>query len=600
MKGKKLIPLAALSLLALVACKQTPPTYTVNVNVLQTGLGGAVVNKIQEGNYELVVTPIDGVTVKSVTVDGVEATLTNNKTRFTCAGNGIVDINVEFNNPELSADLGVAIIENILENRTVKQFDYEHRNLILHNVTEEEMTNIYRRYSMNLYTNGSCADGVIGKSTTNGYMDEQFTFQAETTGQLLSYKYDEGHYVRAFIPETQHESGFMELLERNMFYDECSEELGYTDSLNALLGNFTGEDPNWPEMFGYNPSEFVSSVEDDVITLRIITTADYEYFEEYGYAYPAEDNFVEMKLDATTYEVISYGNQGAVLKGEAGTQAVNLTEERYSSFTYGEREEGTIPTADPTNVPEDYISFIIPEIQTNIPDGALSKENAIKILENRWAYAENTRTCTATGKSYTYDEDYNEIYGVSTNTLTAYKDYFLVEESVFTPDGSDVSTTFVTQTTPVAEGIQQISSINGVVDPESYYVSFVGPEYSFEKQFSASLLIHDFMIGSTISEGMQYGLNDFNDGSEYPYVYTMNHFEGSKNGNNITIEWQVNSYYGDPEYASDTYIKIVIENNFITSITFGDVKENADNITYHFTQGEYTQYTGEVLELPAE
>jgi hypothetical protein len=52
--------------------------------------------------------------------------------------------------------------------------------------------------------------------------------------------------------------------------------------------------------------------------------------------------------------------------------------------------------------------------------------------------------------------------------------------------------------------------------------------------------------------------------------------------------------YGD-YVDSAVYVEVVIEDNFVKSLSYGDSFESL--LTYNMTQGEYTEYTGDVFVI---
>lgn len=580
---------------------EQPSSETDNVSFRvenpQSGLGNYEINHIEDKTYELKVAAIDCVSINEIKVNNEVITLdANGKHTFT-AVNGENVVSISYNEPTLTESFAASAIANNLSNRSITNFDYVYRTLYISTLTNEIDTDEYRSYSADFYSNGVYADVVVaatgGPTLTS---DPNFTYTKITDGVFLSYKYDEESYLRAMVPEMYSEFGFAQLLERNCFFDETSENFGYIDFAKQLSDNFLGT-YTYPEGYGY-VNTFLATQDETTTTFTITAHAEMIDWGE-GYIQSEELHNLNLVLDNTSYEITAITYNGQIYETDSSSPVVTVTESNYNNITIGEVTEGTIPELTNTDTIDPYyIDLSRPEIQTDIADGELSKEDSIKILDNIWAYAENTKQTTATGPAYMYDENYNEIPGTLDLTITAYKDYFLVSENEFTPDDKETygeQINSLVQKSVADEGIQNVSVLEGVVDPYSCYIDYVGPEYNMKKNFSASPLMQDFVVGTAVNEAVSYGLTTFIEESEWG-VYGMiyDNYSATKDGNNISIKWSVATTYGEDDTYPATFYQIEIENNFITSISYGDSFE--DCLTYHMVQGEYEAYTGTIYE----
>lgn len=573
---------------------------TFKIECPNSGLGHIEVEALEDGSYKLVVTPVADVTVNEVKVNGADVSLENGEYVFSAA-KGENTISVTYDEPEeMSAILGAEILANNVFNKDLVGFNYVYRSLYKYAETLEDATNILNTYDAKLYSNGIYADVTIGEATgeTKYYKDPSFTSNVFTKGKFVTYKVDDESYVRAMVPETYCEDGFAELLERNAYFDETTENLGYTDFAATLYANLYGES-SYPEAYGYVTTEDISE-ENGVISIAL--TSNCEAVDYGDWILPEENNIYKLELDATTYEVLGLSLSATIYQTTSSSPIVTLQETIYDNITTGKLTEGEIPEVTNTDtIDPSYATLTKPSIQSDIADGDLSKEDATKILKNIWAYSENTRQSTATGAAYMYDEDYNEISGTSTMTTTAYKDYFLVSENVFVPDDKETygdQIVVVSQKSVTPEGVLNVQAVNGVVDPYSSWTDYVGPQYSFKKNFSASPLMQDFSIGMIVKEASDYGLESFINEDEWgTFGMVYDDYSAHKNGDDITIRWSAATSYGEWGTDPAIYVEIVIEDNFVTSLSYGDSFDSL--LTYTMTQGEYTEYTGEVFVITA-
>jgi hypothetical protein len=100
-----------------------------------------------------------------------------------------------------------------------------------------------------------------------------------------------------------------------------------------------------------------------------------------------------------------------------------------------------------------------------------------------------------------------------------------------------------------------------------------------------------------VQEAVEYNftthIEEFEWGGAYGLVY--DNYSATKDGDDITIRWSVAITYGEDGTEEPTYYQIVIEDNFVTSMSYGPSFE--DCLTYHMIQGEYEEYTGEIYEF---
>ena len=68
-------------------------------------------------------------------------------------------------------------------------------------------------------------------------------------------------------------------------------------------------------------------------------------------------------------------------------------------------------------------------------------------------------------------------------------------------------------------------------------------------------------------------------------------FSAVKDGDDIVIKWSAAAVYNDEE-PEPTYYQIEIEDNFITSMSYGESFE--DCLTYNMIQGEYEEFIGTI------
>lgn len=604
MKIKLLIPAMLLATGVLSSCGAQEPTFTINNP--HSGLGFVDVYNIEGNTYELIVVPVYGVEVSEVKVNDKAVTLTNDTYEFTAKG-GENTISVAYTEPtEITLGLALDILNFNGGMKERLSYDYTYRNLFLDSYSLEEYANIYKKYEGEFYTNGMKADVAIGSGVGTMFSSEEgFEAEIETTGELFSYKVDEENYMRAMVPETLHEDGFAQLLERNYYFDETSEDLGYVDTLISVYLNLMGAYMEYPEnysydypaSYGYTHSDTKTETEDS-ITFSLISACE---MVDYGdYVMPEEQHSHNVTIDKETYEVTDVSILGKIYQTTSDSPVVTVLETAYSNVVTGYKTAGEIPVlGDTSTIDPSYVTISKPSIQEDIADGELSKEDAVRILDNIWAYSENTQQTTATGEAYMYDADYNEIPGVSDLTITAYKDYFLVTENIFTPDdqetyGQSISSVYQKSARP--EGVANVAIVNGVVSDMDSYLDYVGPEYNMSQNFSASPLKQDWTIGMVVNEAISYGLTTFVETSEWgSYGMVYDNYSATKQGNNITLKWSVATTYDTVENADPaTYYQIVIEDNFVTEIAYGASFE--DCLTYHMTQGEYTEFTGTVYE----
>lgn len=562
--------------------------YNINLDLAQTGLGSATVSQVDGATHKLVINTIDGVNA-SATMDGNALTITNGEATFEATNGATHNIVVTLEVNELTAEFAVAYLEDYIENRTSTSYSYEFRTYLYDTYENKVSADMYRRYDVDLYTNGMESDLIIGRGTSHGYFDETYTYEISSQGRFASYKVNDGYYMRGYEPTTPAEEGFMQILERNRFYDETSEDLGYMGFLEQMHANFSGTS-KWSEQGHYSPAKFSTTIGDESVEMHIGASKDFD-----GSQNSAEDNYFTLELDTETYEVVTLRCHEQVFISNKDSEPSSLTDVVYSNFEGSELVEGEIEELDPTNM-LGLVSTSIPTIQDNIADGTLNNADAVKILDNIWAYAENTRRTTASGDAVVYDENWNPIPGFRVQEIVAYADDILITTDTITPNNTALDT-IVIETQKVANdnGIFTTVARNGKVSPSDSYQTMFNVEYVMKKQFSASPLIHDFMIGTAIKEAIQYGLED----TTTPYsVFDFTVVSAIKEGNDITIEWNCFSHYGNPSSGSKYNYKVVIEDNFITQLAFGAGEIGTFHVTYYCEQGEYTDFTGTLFEFP--
>lgn len=610
MKIKLLVPAVLLATGALVSCGKSESPTTFTITSPTSGLGAVDVNETDNGTYELVVTPIEGIQVEEVKINDEVVELTNNTCVFN-ANAGQNNIHVTYTEPEaITLDLALNILELNYTAKTKTHYDYIYRSAFLNNETLEPYSNISRKYQTNFYSNGVHAEVTLSTPSGMLYTDEEgYQETVVTTGDYVLYKVNEERYMRALVPEVYHDDGFAQLLERNYYFDETTEDLGYLDAAQNVHTNLTFASLDYPEeleneisypsSYGYVHSQSV--VEDeDAITFSLLSHAD---ATEDGY-YAEENHSHNLVIDKETYEVKALSMKGKINQTDGNSPVVTIDETCYDNIAYGEKTVGEIPTVEDTStIDPDYVEIHEATIQEDIADGELSKEDAARVLNNIWAYSENTHITTASGAAYMYDEDYNEIPGTSDMTITAYKDYFLVTENVFTPDDTETygeSITSVVQKSVRPEGIANITIVDGVVSEMNSYLDWVGAEYNMEQNFSASPLKQDWSLGMIVNEAVSYNLTTFHETNEWgAFGMVYDNFSATKDGEDITIKWSVATTYGTIEEADPAiYIQIVITDNFVTEMSYGDSFE--DCLTYHMTQAEYPEFTGTVYDCDLE
>lgn len=496
---------------------------------------------------------------------------------------------------DYTKEQAVLALTNLMR-KDITDFEYEVREMMLHNQTFEQMKNSYRHYDATIHSNGFKAFTTFYNVSSTTFLDEKDVKSIIAEGDFVSYSYDENYYVLAQEVNRPTDLGFAILYEKNPFYDERSEDLGIYSFIAEIALNFLGEYSTWPTDYGYNEPEFSAFYnEDGDIEFTMSVTCD---SVDYGdWIIPAEDNYFRITVDEESGNVIGLDYQTCCFHSTPDTQPVNITQLRFSNIETGTLVAGTFDEVDTTNMDPDLVELTLPQIQEDIEvdgDGNISTDSAIAILDNIWAYAANTVSATATGPATSYDpETYEDISGTQTLTFNAYADNIVIKESTFTPDDTTTYEAFtrVTQKYVTAAGIAEVNILDGEYEYGSVN-SYFDASYTFSRQFSASPLMQDWILGTIINEAIRNKLTSSPESAEYKLYYqNVSH---TKEGNTIKISWETKSEYDE----TFTRYELTIVDDFLTTISFGDV--GGTLTTYTCTQGEYPEFTGTLIEVQEE
>ncbi len=410
-----------------------------------------------------------------------------------------------------------------------------------------------------------------------------------STGRYASYILDDDYYITG-LEGVSDDYDYVQYNERNMYID-----YGTTEDLEVVYTNlyyaFVDTSYLWADYY-FDVSDVTSSYNDDG-NVEVSISA-YAPEDEY---YGAEESAAILEIDPEDYSVISMTFYVIVYELGDVTGIVDEGASYYQYYkvenlTYGAVYTEDIEPFDFANFSDDQILNTPAQVVENLEDGTLSEDSIKQILGNYEAYLEGV--ISSTDKSYInefYHPDYDYMdVGATEVTITknAYEGYILESSTIYTPSNTDYDAyTYEVKYEATEEGVLTTDAYGSYLT-EGKYVT------SMDYYFLASPFTSDYSVTEAFDFVAEFGVGEDGD-KEEGFYQEVTSISGTKNGDNITIEFHYNaSYAGIYDYSYD--YEIYIEDNFMNSVTKVEQNENTSSF-YTLEKGTLPTYSSQQFLL---
>lgn len=439
------------------------------------------------------------------------------------------------------------------------------------------------------------------------------TAEDPITGRLAAYVLEgDEYYITGFQASgDDHSSDYYQYNEYHKFVNFQTLALSdFTNNLSKLLYCIIDISLYYPTYSGYYTDGFEISFDDDGNVLYSATIycdqVTYDYGEWGTYTYPDEKHTIEVLIDSDVSEVLSIVFTDASFvedydyNSDIDVYCDYYTYYSVSNISYGDVITDAVTPFDISDFSESQIYNTPSNIVTGVADGDIPEATVIEILSNYDAYLD--------GIIYAKQESrYDDITDTSTWETIGWGDY--VEERFAYNDVLVVDASYDfddEQWYDMRQYAQYVVTDTGVnYAIQTFYGEETTPSVSYSYEISGEYIgsldyymsASPFSSNYTFSECITFISNNGFYSNLSGWIQETSLISATKADvdgvSTITIEFTYHVAY-EPYYNNYYTMKLVIEDDFLTSVTIDETNEG----TYdHYTlqKGDLVDFTGTLI-----
>lgn len=421
------------------------------------------------------------------------------------------------------------------------------------------------------------------------------------TGYMASKIIDDSTYVAYYIDDQKTSENWINYLENNPYNNPSAyEKSNYESVVDSMITTFEDPESNYPPEYSFVIEDLTIDETETSYIYRIGAYAP--PMPEMGYV-SYEEGSMEVELDKYTGEIIKLTSVNFLFDGDKTDDrekdAHQYRVSEIKDIVYGEKQEGFIPDADASIVPEENIDDYRKSIIT-LPEGDLSEEVTISLIDNLSAYMTDcvTDTVNLSGSSYLDYVTWEDLGSyTATGVTTAYNNYFLDRTLTYNFTSGLIATTHIqneaeedgihTYTDTGAEITEYVTSGMNVLSMHDYFTP--GPLNADAS--TIEIIFSELVAGGFVTED-----NGFS-------IITRELIESTNIDGTFKIVFTSSSKFDTEYYKLNSVNTITIEGtqDKVTKLSIANVTDDngVESETYeehNLSYGTKTDYTGEYLK----